>query len=51
MLGVYDHPADPDVPGLKSVSVGDNFLSDTARKLTSGANFALDVLDKLDPLP
>lgn len=51
VLGVYDHPADPDVPGLKSLSVGSSWPTDVARGLTSFANKAADLLDSLDPLP
>lgn len=40
-IGVYDHPPDPDVPGLRSVSVGDSFPA----KL---ANDATGLLNKLD---
>lgn len=48
MLGVYDHPADPDVPLLKSTNVGSSWPTDLARKFTEGANALGDLLDKLD---
>lgn len=51
MIGVYDHPADPDVPFLHSVGVGDSFPTTLARKLTSVTNDVTDFLDDLDPLP
>lgn len=48
VIGVYDHPADPDVPFLKSRSVGSSWPTDAARKLTSAVDAANDLLDKLD---
>lgn len=49
-MGIFDHPPDPDVPGLKGRTVGENFATKTAAKLTKGFDFALDTLDKLNPL-
>lgn len=48
-LGVYDHPADPDVPFLHSVDVGDNFPAAWARRLTSAVNDIDQWLDDLLP--
>lgn len=48
VIGVYDHPADPDVPLLKSANVGDSWPADLARKFTEGADKLGDLLDKLD---
>lgn len=50
-IGVYDHPADPDVPFLESVDVGDSFVADWSRRLTSAANDIDAWLDKINPLP
>lgn len=48
VIGVYDHPADEDVPFLKSRSVGSSWPADVARKLTGAIDAAGDLLDKLD---
>lgn len=48
-MGVYDHPADPDVPFLKSTDVGDSFAADWSRRLTSATNDVDAWLDSVIP--
>lgn len=48
-LGVYDHPADPDVPFLSSIDVGDSFVADWSRRLTSATNDVDQWLDDVLP--
>ncbi len=49
MLGVYDHPHDPEVQFLRSTSVGDGFPADAARGLTSAVAKVDKLLDALVP--
>lgn len=50
MIGVYDHPHDPDVPFLRSHSVGSSWPTDAARKLTEATKQAEKFLDGLVPI-
>lgn len=50
-LGVYDHPPDPEVPGLYGVNVGGGRVAHLARDLTGLANEVADFLNSLTPGP
>ena len=50
MVGVYDHPHDPEVPFMRSRSVGDSWPTDAARRLTGALSKAEKLLDDLVPI-
>lgn len=48
---MYDHPAGDEIPGVKSMGVGDNFPSRLAKDATEVRNKITGILDALSPLP
>jgi hypothetical protein len=50
-LGVYDELPPEDLPGVKSIGVGNSRTAKFARLLTDTADELGDFLDRINPLP
>ena len=47
-VGTFDEPPPADVPFLKGTGIGRSGVARLTRELTKAADFASDVLDKID---
>lgn len=50
-VGVYDHPHDDDVPGLRSINIGKSGVPRVLKALTGLVKDLDDLLDQLSPGP
>lgn len=50
-VGVFDHPADPDVPTLRSVHVGRSRVVQYGNEVTELQDELSDLLSLFQPLP
>lgn len=49
-IGVFDHPPDEDVPGLRGVRIGDTAVGRLAVDGMRGLDAMVDFIDSLNPL-